>query len=41
MACQIVCVIYDYTNNQQKEYLKTPDFPGQDLNFFIKLNENV
>lgn len=41
MACQILCVIYDYMNNQQTKYLKTPDFPGADFNFFLKQNENV
>lgn len=41
MACQIHCVIYDYMNNQQTKYLKTPDFPGEDFNFFLKPNENV
>lgn len=28
-------------NNQQTKYLKTPDFPGEDFNFFLKQNENV
>lgn len=28
MACQIPRVIYDYMNNQQTKYLKTPDFPS-------------
>lgn len=41
MACQILCVIYDYMNNQQTKYLKTPDFLGEHFNFFLKQNENV
>lgn len=43
MACQILCVIYDYMNNQQTKYLKTPDFPGEDFYFFLnqmKMCEN-
>lgn len=27
MACQILCLIYAYMNNQQTKYLKTPDPP--------------